>query len=571
MSLAVLILLSVSVVALTAHPVSAAEWVPTLNRDFPDPSVSEFNGVYYAYSTEVGYNNVPYSTSTNGVNWSAGLGAAMPNLASWVAFGSTWAPTVAENNAGQYVMFYAAKDASNGLQCIGQALAATPTGPFVDGNSAPVVCSPPQGGDIDPDIFKNPSNNQSYLLWKVNGNVVGHSTEIEGEALSSSLDLTGNPTLLLTDGQGWQGGIIEGPDMIEENGTFYLFYVGNNYLSVKYSIGYATCARPLGPCEDSTNNPVLVSSGGMASPGGPSIYFGRNGLDMAFAGWGSTIGYDNGGYRPMYTASVSFEGGVPRFNPVDEDNNDSSYWIFGSTGSVVAFDSQSFGSRPLDTFSPIVGAGADPAGGGYWTVAADGAIYAYGNSQDDGGVSNLRLNKPIVGIAPTPDGRGYWFDAADGGVFSFGGAPFEGSMGGRPLKKPIVGMAADPATGGYWLVAADGGIFSFGAPFFGSTGAMHLNRPVVGMVATPDGGGYWLVASDGGVFAFGDAAFHGSTGNIRLNRPVVGITSTPNGGGYWLVAADGGIFAFGDATFSGSTGGQSLPASMVAVSANPYP
>ena len=35
---------------------------------------------------------------------------------------------------------------------------------------------------------------------------------------------------------------------------------------------------------------------------------------------------------------------------------------------------------------------------------------------------------PIVGLSPTPDNRGYWLVASDGGVFAFG-APFRGSLG----------------------------------------------------------------------------------------------------------------------------------------------
>jgi len=32
------------------------------------------------------------------------------------------------------------------------------------------------------------------------------------------------------------------------------------------------------------------------------------------------------------------------------------------------------------------------------------------------------LNKPIVGMAATPDGNGYWMVASDGGIFAFGDA-----------------------------------------------------------------------------------------------------------------------------------------------------
>ena len=151
-------------------------------------------------------------------------------------------------------------------------------------------------------------------------------------------------------------------------------------------------------------------------------------------------------------------------------------------------------------------------------------------------------------MAATPDGRGYWEVASDGGIFAFGNAAFEGSMGGQSLNAPVVGMAATPDGKGYWEVASDGGIFAFGdAVFEGSMGGQPLAAPMVGMAATPDGNGYWEVASDGGVFAFGDAAFEGSEGGHHLDAPLVGMAITPHGKGYWEVASDGDSFPFGDA------------------------
>jgi ribosomal protein L24E len=200
-------------------------------------------------------------------------------------------------------------------------------------------------------------------------------------------------------------------------------------------------------------------------------------------------------------------------------------------------------------------AAASP-GGGYWEVASDGGVFAFGTADYFGSTGAIRLNRPIVGMAPTPDGKGYWLVASDGGIFTFGDAGYFGSTGSIRLNQPIVGMAPTPDGKGYWLVAADGGIFTFGdAGYFGSTGSIRLNQPIVSMAATPDGKGYWLVASDGGIFTFGDAGYLGSTGSIRLNQPIVGMAATPDGKGYWLVAADGGIFTFGDAVYYGSAPG----------------
>jgi hypothetical protein len=43
-------------------------------------------------------------------------------------------------------------------------------------------------------------------------------------------------------------------------------------------------------------------------------------------------------------------------------------------------------------------------------------------------------------MATTPTGQGYWLVASDGGIFAFGDAPFRGSTGALRLRQPIVGM-----------------------------------------------------------------------------------------------------------------------------------
>ncbi len=227
----------------------------------------------------------------------------------------------------------------------------------------------------------------------------------------------------------------------------------------------------------------------------------------------------------------------------------------------------SAGGAVLD--APAVGIGSTPDGQGYWLVASDGGVFAFGDAGFYGSMGGRRLAAPIVGISSTPDGRGYWLVASDGGLFAFGDAGFYGSMGGRVLARKVVGLASTPDGRGYWEVAADGGLFAFGdAGFYGSMGGRPLSRPVVGLAPTANGRGYWEVASDGGIFAFGDAPYYGSMGGTALARPVVAMASTPDGHGYWLTASDGGIFAFGDAPFHGSTGGHPLAAPIVSMTAS---
>jgi hypothetical protein len=218
------------------------------------------------------------------------------------------------------------------------------------------------------------------------------------------------------------------------------------------------------------------------------------------------------------------------------------------------------GSPRPGTRAPITAMEATRDGKGYWLVATDGGVFAFGTAPFLGSTGALRLVRPVIDFAVTPTGHGYWLVGDDGGVFTFGDARYHGGIPPFRINHPVVGIAATRSGRGYWLVASDGGVFSFGdARFHGSTGHLRLQQPVVGIAATPSGNGYWLVAADGGVFCFGDARFFGSTGNLRLTQPVVGIAATPTGKGYWLVAADGGVFCFGDAQFHGSLFGETRP------------
>jgi hypothetical protein len=94
------------------------------------------------------------------------------------------------------------------------------------------------------------------------------------------------------------------------------------------------------------------------------------------------------------------------------------------------------------------------------------------------------VDQPVVGMAPTASGKGYWLVAADGGIFAFGDAGFYNSIPGvlgpdTKLAEPIVGMVATESGKGYWLVAADGGVVGFGdAEFLGSGAGQGLDRVV---------------------------------------------------------------------------------------------
>ncbi len=225
---------------------------------------------------------------------------------------------------------------------------------------------------------------------------------------------------------------------------------------------------------------------------------------------------------------------------------------------VTAHAAAVLGSPQPGLSQPAVGIAATPSHHGYWVVARDGGVFAFGDARFYGSTGNLGLLAPIVGIASTPTGDGYWLVANDGGVFAFGDARFYGSLGGRALAAPITGIATSPTGEGYWLAGADGGVFAFGdAQFYGSAGRIHISAAVTGITHSANGRGYLLLSRDGGVFTFGDAKFRGAPLDPTAS-PAVGIASSAQGDGYVIVRADGHVYAYGT-PFNGDAAGVGAP------------
>jgi hypothetical protein len=334
-----------------------------------------------------------------------------------------------------------------------------------------------------------------------------------------------------------------------------------------YDVGFgsvlAVLSSPLGPVGPvsgslsvSATAPNGVPFGGQVSLTGPNaaifhVYPGTYEVRLSAHDWQGT--------NYSYNGSVAVPDCHTAFAGIQADPNpDGGYLTFTNSAAVMSHGPHHSSDNPsflvTDPHAPVVGMGATYSHDNedcYYFASADGGVYAI-NAPFLGSATGLGLHAPIVAMALTPDHGGYWLVAADGGVFAFGDAGYFGSMGGHPINQPIVGMSVDQATGGYWLVGRDGAVFAFNAPFYGSAASFHLNKPVVGMESAPGGTGYRLVASDGGVFSYNEP-FEGSMAGQQLAEPVVGIAEDPATGGYWIASADGGVFAFG-ALFYGAAG-----------------
>lgn len=242
------------------------------------------------------------------------------------------------------------------------------------------------------------------------------------------------------------------------------------------------------------------------------------------------------------------------------------YWQVAADGGVFAFgDAQFAGSGVGLVSAPVVGMAVTATGGGYWLATENGGVFAFGDAPFAGSLGGVNLNSPITGIATSEGGDGYYLVGADGGVFAFGDAVFRGSAANlgfgmtEESENLILGIAVDPE-GGYYLNGIDGGVFAYGAPFLGSAAGYDPEYPTMGVTVDADGEGYWQVGLDGAVFAHAGTGFYGNaTGVASLDTGefpplAIAMASSGTGEGYWITDLSGGLTNYGDADLHGSVG-----------------
>jgi beta-xylosidase len=292
---------------------------PVLDQNFPDPAVIETDGVFYAFATNSNRQNTPAARSTDLVTWTM-LPDAMPQLAAWVApvRSMVWAPEAIQIGDG-FRLYYTARDAASGRQCIGVAAGASPAGPYFDTSAVPLICPPGYQRAIDPSPFTD--RNHLYLYFS--GVCCDQPNGIYVQKLSpDGLAPAGSPSLLLKVDAAWEGDITEAPTMLKRNGKYYLFYSGNDYRSQTYAVGYAVCKSAAGPCTKAPENPILATGSSTAAASGPGHQsIAKVGGDywMLFHGWDGLVGYGRGGSRVMWLQPLTWKNGRPVIGTAPSD------------------------------------------------------------------------------------------------------------------------------------------------------------------------------------------------------------------------------------------------------------
>jgi len=251
--------------------------------------------------------DVPLSTSLDFVHWTTPVDA-LPELPAWAQPGYTWAPDL-HRFGSTYALYFTALVANQSppTECIGSAFSSSPTGPFV-ASPTPFICQMALGGSIDPRVFVD-RDGTPWILFKSDENIGGSTTPtiIWSQRLSADgTRLLGSPTPLLSPDRGWQGSIVEAPDMVTVGGNYWLVYSANWYNSPDYAIGAARCAGPAGPCGDIAPAPLLASNYQGAGPGEASLYQDADGIWMLYSPRRSLAPAPDVPARPVYITRLGF-------------------------------------------------------------------------------------------------------------------------------------------------------------------------------------------------------------------------------------------------------------------------
>lgn len=275
---------------------------PVIDHDCPDPGVA-WDGSQYVLSCTSG--NFRLYTSPDLVTWTR-AGAIFPSRPSW-ASGDLWAPEI-HRVGDRWVVYYSARNAADGRLAVGAATGPSAIGPFTD-LGRPLVRDPAPGV-IDAHHFEA-SDGRHFLTFKVDGNAVGAPTPILIQRLADDgVTLMGSPTEILRNDRSWEGALVEGQWMIEQGGTYYLFYSANGYASSRYAIGVARSSSPLGPFTKA-DAPIVTSNATWAGPGHGSVLRGPRGdwIHVYHAWRAGSVGTSPG--RLVLVDRITFEGGWP--------------------------------------------------------------------------------------------------------------------------------------------------------------------------------------------------------------------------------------------------------------------
>ncbi|AWW30905.1 beta-xylosidase [Echinicola strongylocentroti] len=235
---------------------------PVIRGEFPDPSVIEVDGTYYACGTSNDWAPVyPIYSSTDLTNWTFESYVFM-EAPEWT-MGSFWAPELFYRD-GKFFCYYTARR-KDGISCIGVASTADISKGFTDHGELI------EWGSESIDAYVFDQKGQLYITWKAYGLNPDKPIQLLGSKLSSDgLALEGEAFPVVTaEANTWERGGIEGQSIVQQGEYLYLLYSGAACCGggCDYKVGVARAKRMEGPWEKYGGNPILTDFGNWKCPG----------------------------------------------------------------------------------------------------------------------------------------------------------------------------------------------------------------------------------------------------------------------------------------------------------------
>lgn len=301
---------------------AAATPAMALDKDFPDPTIRKDPNSPNWYT---------FATAGNGMRIQAASAPAVTgpwtwldidpitSAGSWALDDNMWAPDVRYlEDREQFVMYYAAPYAANSsYHCVGAAIATSITGPY-NPIDEPIACPIDQGGAIDPNGYFDVATNTRWLVYKVDGNSIGHGGScgntvapiVPTPIMMQQLDQDGVTTIggpfEVLDRDQYDGPLIEAPSLIKaSDGTYVLFFSSNCYSTTLYDVSYATSPALSGPYTKSSAPLLVTGDYGLTAPGGATSVDG--GGELVFHANCPDVG---GSGRCMYETSFTVANNV---------------------------------------------------------------------------------------------------------------------------------------------------------------------------------------------------------------------------------------------------------------------
>ncbi len=192
------------------------------------------------------------------------LGGSLPD---WASQNNRWAPENAvASEVGtvvNYVFFSDSQATDNNNHRIGWAasLDGATAGAYSTYATEPLFLGGASGGDIDQHLFVD-DDGATFLAWKTDDNNVGMSFTrlwLQSVKLAEGIpqvSLSGSPVQILdSTGMWWVdswvagGSLVEGPEIVKNNGFYYLFFAAGRFCQTSYSEGVARSKNIWGPYE----------------------------------------------------------------------------------------------------------------------------------------------------------------------------------------------------------------------------------------------------------------------------------------------------------------------------------